>query len=75
MFDVVCVYSKPSAGRGMKLGKPKDVDTFVNQLKSEGQGKNLGNINVTCMQGIWKQKSFVLLNVAIVHKDLLASIF
>lgn len=35
-------FSKPSAGggRGMKLGsKAKDVDSFVDQLKSEGQRK------------------------------------
>ena len=30
-------FSRPAGGRGMKLGKTKDVETFVDQLKSEGE--------------------------------------
>ncbi|KAK2191611.1 hypothetical protein NP493_50g04000 [Ridgeia piscesae] len=29
--------SRPAGGRGMKLGKTKDVESFVDQLKSEGE--------------------------------------
>ena len=31
--------SRPAGGRGMKLGKTKDVESFVDQLKSEGERK------------------------------------
>ena len=41
---------RSTGGRGMKLGKTKDVETFVDQLKSEGENvsnkikKNVGAV-------------------------------
>ena len=38
-MTVPLYFSRPAGGRGMKLGKTKDVETFVDQLKSEGERK------------------------------------
>jgi hypothetical protein len=40
-------FSKPSGGgRALKLGGKKDVESFVDQLKSEGERKYLVQIQI-----------------------------